>query len=136
MHSGHQMHMLPPRDRLSSLRVPLLDLHRALLEAEQRLYEQAHGRVTPGELLNLALKHQQFAWLHPLSQLIVRIDELLAEDEPPGDAAIAAVMGDAKKLLTPAESGTYLEQRYDRAIQNDPAVLLAHRAVMQVLPVS
>ena len=123
----------PSREYLASLRLPLLDLHRALLETERRLYEQAHGRVTPGELLNLALKHQQFAWLHPLSQLIVKMDELLAGDDPPPDAAVASVVGEVRTLLTPAESGSYLEQRYDRALQNDPAVVLAHRAVMQAL---
>ena len=133
MHSGHKMNMPPSRAHLASLRVPLLDLHRALLETERRLYEQAHGRVTPGELLNLVLKHQQFAWLHPLSQLIVKIDELLAEDDPLPAPALASVVGEVRALLTPAESGSYLEQRYDRALQNDPAVVLAHRAVMQVL---
>ena len=126
--------MPAPRERLASLRLPLLDLHRALLEAERRMYELAHGRVTPGELLNLALKHQQFAWLHPLSQLIVRIDELLGEDMVPQEGDVTAVIGQVRTLLTPAETGSYLEQRYDRAIQNDPAVLLAHRAVMQALP--
>src|SRR5687768_11407166 len=127
-------HPATSRERLTALRLPLLDLHRSLIEDERRLYEMAHGRVTPGELLNLALKHQQFAWLHPLSQLIVRIDELLGDDAVPHDSDVAAIVSQIRSLLTPAESGTYLEQRYDRAIQNDPAVLLAHRAVMQSLP--
>jgi hypothetical protein len=121
------------RERLTALRLPLLDLHRALLESERRLYELAHGRVTPGELLTLALKHQQFAWLHPLSALIVRIDELLMTDEEPTEVDVSAIVTDVKARLTPAESGSFIEQRYDRAIQNDPAVLLAHRAVMQAL---
>jgi hypothetical protein len=122
-----------PVERLAALRLPLLDLHRALLESERRLYELANGRVTPGELLNLALKHQQFAWLHAFSLLIVRIDELLAGEEPPNEADVIAVEAELKMRLTPSETGTFLEQRYDRAIQNDPAVLLAHRAVTQAL---
>ena len=122
---------MTPVERLTTLRRPLLDLHRTLLESERRLYEAAHGRVTPGELLTLALKHPQFAWLHPLSALIVRMDELLAGDEPASEAEAAAIVAEVRQRLTPAETGTFLEQRYDRAIQNDPAVLLAHRAVMQ-----
>jgi hypothetical protein len=121
------------RERLTALRLPLLDLHRALIEDERRLYELAHGRVTPGELLNLALKHPQFAWLHILSSLIVRIDELLAADEPPGEPEVAALISEVRSRLTPSPTGTFVEQRYDRAIQNNPAVLLAHSAVMQLL---
>lgn len=122
------------RQQLSALRLPLLDLHKRLLDAERRLYEVAHGRVTAGELLNLALKDQQFAWLHPISELIVRIDELIALDDLPDEHDVAFVANQVRTILVPSESGTPAEQRYDRAIQNDPAVLLAHRAVMQALP--
>lgn len=128
---------LPPRtptEALVELRSPLLDLHRALLQNERRLYEAAHGRVTPGELLGLALRHQQFDWLHPLSALIVRIDELLQADELSTEADLALVLSQARTLLTPSATGSWVEQRYDRAIQDDPSVLLAHRAVMQLLP--
>jgi hypothetical protein len=128
---------LPPRtptEALVAIRSPLLDLHRALLENERRMYEIAHGRVTPGELLTLALRHEQFDWLHPLSALIVRIDELLEADELSSEADLALVVSQIQTVLTPAAAGTWAEQRYDRAIQNDPAVLLAHRAVMQSLP--
>ena len=121
------------RERLTALRLPLLDLHRALIEDERRLYELAHGRVTPGELLNLALKHPQFAWLHILSSLIVRIDELLAAEEPPGEPEVAAIVSEVRSRLMPSPTGTFVEQRYDRAIQNNRAVLLAHSAVMQLL---
>jgi hypothetical protein len=121
------------RERLTALRLPLLELHRSLIEDERRLYELAHGRVTPGELLNLVLKHPQFAWLHILSSLIVRLDELLAAEEPPAAADVAAIVAEVKVRLTPSETGTFVEQRYDRAIQNNPAVLLAHRAVMQAV---
>jgi hypothetical protein len=126
--------MSPVRRKLSELRVPLLELHRVLLESERRQYEIAHGRVTPHELLSLALKHQQFAWLLPLSALIVRIDELLGDDAVPSESDLAAIAGELRARLTPAENGTFAEQRYDRAMQSDPGVVLAHRAVMQALP--
>ena len=122
-----------PTARLTAIRGPLLELHRTLLESERRLYEIAHGRVTPGELLTLALKDQQFAWLHQLSAIIVRIDELVAGDTPPSEADLRSVVTELRALLTPSATGTWLEQRYDRAIQNDPAVLLAHRSMMSAL---
>lgn len=123
-----------PRDQLAALRLPLLELHKRLLDAERRMYELAHGRVSAGELLNLALKDQQFAWLHPISELIVRIDELIALDDLPDQQDVAFIAERVRAILVPSESGSAAEQRYDRAIQNDPAVLLAHRAVMQALP--
>jgi hypothetical protein len=112
----------------------LLELHKRLLDAERRLYEIAHGRVSAGELLNLALKDQQFAWLRPISELIVRIDELMALDGLTDRKDVELIASQVRAVLVPSESGTPAEQRYDRAIQNDPAVLLAHRAVMQALP--
>jgi hypothetical protein len=123
-----------PRDQLAALRLPLLELHRRLLDTERRRYEQAHGRVSAGELLTLALRDQQFAWLHPISELIVRIDELIALDDLPDEKDVRFIADQVRTVLVPAESGTHAEQLYDRAIQDDPAVLLAHRAVMQALP--
>ena len=123
-----------PRERLVALRLPLVELHRALLEMEQRAYEGAHGRVAPAELLQLALTHDQFAWLHQISAVIVRIDELTATGEAPGSGDVDAVVAHIRALLRPAPEGSRFEQQYDRAIQADPAVLLAHRAVIQALP--
>jgi hypothetical protein len=126
---------LAPRDRLDAIRTPLLDLHRALLERERRAYEQAQGhRVAPNELLKLALEHDQFAWLLPLSALIVRVDELLAGEQQPTDADVAVIAREVRRRLRVSEHGTVSEQLYDRAIQNDPAVLLTYRAVMRALP--
>lgn len=126
--------MADPRDQLKALRVPLIDLHRALLDAERREYEAQHGRVAAAELLQLALTHAQFEWLHQVSTIIVRVDELIALDESPGVGGVGVVTRHLRSLLRPQSSGTPFEQRYDRAIQADPAVLLAHRRVMQSLP--
>lgn len=123
-----------PREQLTALRLPLVDLHRELLELERRAYEGAHGRVAPAELLQLALQHEQFAWLHRISAVIVRIDQLTADDEAPTGADVQTVAAHIRTLLRPAPDGTPFQQQYDHAIQNDPAVVLAHRAVMQALP--
>jgi hypothetical protein len=125
---------MTPRDQLVELRSPLLELHRALLDAERREYEAAHGRVPAAELLQLALRHEQFAWLHQVSTVIVRVDELIASEEPPGVIEVSVVSSHLRALLRPLPDGSAFEQRYDRAVQNDPAVLLAHRRVMQALP--
>ena len=58
-------------------------MHKALLEDARIRYEREQGRIEgSGALLRLVLNDPWFAWLHPLSGLVVQIDELLAADEP------------------------------------------------------
>lgn len=84
------------RQRLANLRRALLRLHKTLLDAGREAYERVHGQVTGGELLQLVINHEQFAWLHPVSELIVRMDEMLDADEPAtADDAAALLAGSA-----------------------------------------
>jgi len=48
-------------------------------ETERIAYEQVRGRVSSGELLQLVIEHEQFAWLHRISELVVQIDEMLKQ---------------------------------------------------------
>ena len=72
----------PAREKLLSLRVALLRLHKTLLNMERRDYEREHGYVNTGELFRLVIDHAQFAWLHNISEFVVRIDETLTAKEP------------------------------------------------------
>ena len=119
---------------LSELRIKLLRLHKLLLDTERVKYEQVWGRVSRGELLQLAINHHQFAWLHRLSELIVQIDDLLHADEPITPEAIAALITDVRTLLTPDELGDDFALKYDAAFQRNPDVVLAHADVMMLLP--
>ena len=66
------------RDRLKKLSEALRPLHLALTKETQVTYERQHGPVQgPGELLQLLIRHPDFAWLHPLSELMAVADELL-----------------------------------------------------------
>ena len=120
--------------RLRELRRGLLHLHKALLDGEREWYEQAHGAVSSGELLQLVISHEQFAWLHAVSELIVRIDELLDADEPATAGEARSLVAQARALLTPDASGTEFQRKYYAAIQREPAVVLAHRDVTKILP--
>jgi len=92
--------------RMRELRLSLLRLHKTLLDAERDAYERMHGQVTGGELLQLVINHEQFAWLHPISELIVRIDEMLDADEPATADAAEALLAGARSLLKPSEAGS------------------------------
>lgn len=118
---------------LSELRLKLLRLHKLLLEAERIAYEQVQGQVSRGQLLQLVISHDQFAWLHRLSQIIVQIDELQQADEPITLETIAAFLVDVRTLLTPSESGDDFATKYDAALQQNPDVVLAHADVVTLL---
>jgi hypothetical protein len=73
----------PARQSLIDLRNRLLQLHKVLLEDERRTYERVHGRIpSPGAFLQLLLSDSWFAWLRPVTGLVVEIDEALAAKEP------------------------------------------------------
>src|SRR6202158_6475390 len=72
----------PARQKLVACRNVLLKLHKSLLEMERREYQREHGFVSVGELFRLVIDHEQFAWLHNISEFVVRIDESLAGENP------------------------------------------------------
>ena len=118
---------------LRELRRGLLHLHKALLDTERAAYEQVYGSVSSGELLQLVINHEQFAWLHSISELIVRIDEMLDVDKPVMTGDAGTLLAQARALLKPSETGGEFERRYYAALQREPAVVLAHRDVTKIL---
>src|SRR5438552_4063435 len=73
----------PTRERLSTLRNALLNLHKTLVDSERIKYEKTVGPIqSPNHFLKLVTDDPWFGWLHPLSQLIVTMDEALDEKEP------------------------------------------------------
>lgn len=100
---------------------------------ERRSYEREHGQVNAGELFRLVVDNSQFAWLHNLSEFVVRIDETLTGESPvaPSDAAIAFDL--ARKMFTPSDSGDVFQKKYYDAIQNDPEIVMDHAELAKLL---
>jgi catechol 2,3-dioxygenase len=122
------------RTRLTDLRTRLLALHKALLDDAKVAYELDRGRVASvGVLLQLVINDPWFAWLHQLSEIVVRIDEMTAPDGTATDADARALLEQVDRLLVPSESGDTFARRYDEAMQRQPAVVLAHGSVKRVL---
>jgi hypothetical protein len=126
-------HRTTQHQLLTDIRIKLLHLHKLLLDTEHIRYEQVRGQVSKGELLQLVINHDQFAWLHHLSELIVQIDELIHSDEPITSEAITALMADVRILLTPDEAGNDFPVKYDAAFQRNPDVVLAHADLVTLL---
>jgi hypothetical protein len=122
------------RQFLIDLRKSLLNLHKTLLDWERAAYERVHGRTSPGNLLTALITDPQFAWLRPLSELIVRIDESLEIDALEGpETDVDAIAGLAASAIAADEAGTPAAQRHHAAMQDYPDAVFAHRAVTNVL---
>jgi len=120
--------------RLTDLRTRLLALHQALLDDAKVAYELDRGRIASvSALLQLVINDPWFAWLHQLSEIVVRIDEMTAPDGTATDADARALLEQVDRLLVPSESGDTFARRYDEAMQRQPAVVLAHGSVKRVL---
>lgn len=123
------------RYRLLGLRREFLALHLALIAAEQKTYEPIHGRIGSTELLlELMLKDPWFTWLHPLSDILVRIDHLLSDEAfDITEENVDHLFDEARLLLHPSVKGDGFERAYYEALHRAPDVELAHFHVTRVL---
>ncbi len=118
------------RQPLQELRDALLDLHKILIDSERAVYETNVGPVhSPHHFFQLLSSDPWFAWLRPVSQLIVAMDEALDAEEPLTNDSVNALMNESVFLLLPAERGGEFGERYMAALQRDPHVVLAHAKV-------
>lgn len=122
------------RTLLTDLRRVLLPLHKTLLEWERKTYERVHGRKMAGaELLRVIVSDPQFAWLQPISGLIVRIDQSLDEEAPDTTVDVDAIVSQARRLVAPDEAETRYAERYLAALQEVPDAVVAHGRVTLLL---
>ena len=122
------------RRLLTELRRALLPLHKTLLEWERKNYEREHGRkMGAGELLQIIMTAPQFAWLRPISEVIVRIDQALDEEAPDTTVDVDAIIIQARRLVAPDQTEKPYAQRYLAALQEVPDVVVAHGKVTAIL---
>lgn len=124
----------PLRQTLTDVRQGLLGLHKALIVAEQLTFERIYGRVdSTGQLLQLVMNDPWFTWLHPLSNMVVRIDELMDGDAELTVEDMAVLMTEIRALIRPSEMGDGFERSYYEALQRAPEVVMAHCEMKKLL---
>jgi hypothetical protein len=107
----------------------LIPLHRALIEAAKAEYAVDHAPVAqPTRLLQLLQEDPFFAWLKPMTALIVDIDEMARADFDAED--IAAINARVDRLFGPVADAIFAE-RYVPVLQRDVDVAIGHAAVRQ-----
>ena len=119
--------MPPPEQNAFRARGRLLELHKALLDAERRGHEKTLGRLSDSEFLEALVKDPAFAWLHPLTRAITELDDLSPQDDWPARARRI------RALLGPQSPDAEFARRYAAYLQASPEVLVAHGAVMREL---
>src|SRR5581483_3565924 len=91
-------------ERLQEARNALLNLHKVLVDSERVRYEKVVGEIkSPSHFLQLLTSDPWFAWLHPLSQLIVTMDEAIDGKEPLTVAVVDTLLQQSRRLLVPGE---------------------------------
>jgi hypothetical protein len=124
----------PLRRTLTDVRQGLLGLHKALIVAEQLTFERIYGRIdSTGQLLQLVMNDPWFTWLHPLSNLVVRIDELLDDERSLTVEDVAVLLAEVRGLIRPSELGDGFERSYYEALQRAPEVVMAHCEMKKLL---
>ena len=119
------------RAALREMSKQLMPLHRALIEAARADYTSGVNVVTgPGHLLQLLNEDPFFAWLKPLTSLIVDIDEMARTDFEPKDAQ--AIPARVERLFGANVDPAFAEH-YIPMLQRDVDVAIAHAAVRQAL---
>ena len=115
------------------LRRALLQLHKALLDAQRIRYERENGRVeSRGELLDLVLRDASFEWLRVLSALIARLDELAEVDDKDVSGELRGVI-DRLRTLVRFEGNSGFTDPYREIIEAVPDALVAHVRLSRLL---
>ena len=109
----------------------LLPLHQSLINAAKLDYVAATSmEATPTQLLRLLMDDPFFAWLKPVTALIVDIDEMARVDFE--DADVAQIADRIERLFgANAESG--FAEKYVPILQRDVEVAIAHAALRQAV---
>ena len=123
------------RQQILTVRNALLALHKILLELERQRYERTNGRITDMfQLLNLTINDPAFAWLRPLSALIVQVDEKLDDkDNPMTSSEAAAMRKEIRELLSANQTGNDFQRNYHWALQESPDAVIAHSGTVKLL---
>jgi hypothetical protein len=126
MHTPDSPERAALRQALRDVSKALLPLHRALIDAAKDDYAFAVAPVKPSQLLQLLTDDPFFAWLKPLTSLIVDIDEMARTDFEAAD--VAAVAGRVENLLTAGADESF-SRHYIPMLQRNVEIAIGHAAL-------
>lgn len=124
MHTPDSPQRAELREALRDTSRALIPLHRHLIEAARSDYAFAYQAVErTTQMVELLQNDPFFAWLKPLTAIIVDIDEMTRTDFQPEQAA--AIAQRLERL--------FAEAKYVEMLQREVDVAMAHAAVRRAL---
>ena len=119
------------RGMLRDIWKQLLPLHRALIDSARDEYNANVAPVSsPTHMIELLQQDPFFAWLKPLTSLIVDVDSMSRTDFERADVDAVRARLDALFGTTPDAA---FAERYIPVLQRDVDVAIAHAALRQLL---
>jgi hypothetical protein len=133
MHTPDSPERAMQRAALRDISVALIPLHRHLIEEARSDYAFAYEReiTSPVHLLQMLKDDPFFAWLKPLTAVIVDIDEMVRTDFQTADTD--AIYDRLDALVGSSAGETDFAAHYREILQRDVNVAMAHAAVRQTL---
>jgi len=120
-------------ETLRNARNILLKLHKAMIDIEREMHEGIHGKLTPGEFLNLLLEDEDFAWLRKFSMRIVEIDEMFDLKAHVTPELVEANLKKVRELVEMNEPDEYFRAKYQFALQRDANAAGLHSQLKKLL---
>jgi hypothetical protein len=121
------------RAKLDRMAAALRVLHKALIDVTQHEYERTHGKVkNPYALFALVANDPAFAWLQPMTKLIVEVEDIVGRPlPPPAKSDVLEVRKRIDALLVTI--GEPFSTRYLALVQSSPEVAAEHGRLHGVL---
>lgn len=131
MHTPDDPERAEARTTLRGIWKQLLPLHRALIDDASAQFRANGGTVTgPTHLLQLLQEEEFFAWLRPMTTLIVDLDSMTRTDFTPDD--VAAMVARLETFFGAAPDPDF-STRYVPILQRDFDVTVGHAAIRQAV---
>lgn len=111
----------------------LLQLHKMLVDFEREGYEMINGAQSSGQFLTLLLDNEDFAWLKQFSNLIVSIDEMLAQKDGVPAEMIDAELARLRKLVAMDDAQPGFISKYRYALQESSDIAGKHAELKALL---
>jgi hypothetical protein len=132
--NGHDALTDETRRKLKNLSQAFLRLHKVLLDAEKEKYEAVNGPIpNPNIYLSLVLEHPHFAWLRKISSLIALIDEAASIRRPATETEAAALVNEARILLSFQYSEEEFNAKFQIALQENKHAVLNYNDVLGLI---
>lgn len=130
---GQDLFKHSARSKLDRMAAAMRVLHKALIDVTQHEYERTHGKVkNPYALFALVANDPAFAWLQPMTRLIVEIEDLVGRPLPP---PVKSDVVETRKRIDAllVAIGEPFSTHYLSLVQSSPEIAAEHGRLHGVL---